>query len=537
MPLGPPTTPEGDKSASSVAIQQVHTLEMDVPLSQSVIWRMQRDFYVQRGLKAWTEDMVPQFMTNNPFIAEIYARIAFNFLCDCAEFVPSPQTPLRIFELGAGVGKFSYLFLRKLTDLLLNKGLAPGTIRYCITDCSESVVQEWRSNKYLAEFVSSGILVFERFQVGEEIHSRFLGSSGPMVVIANYVFDSLPQDAFDIKDQQIFETLVSTSETDPAGNKTLSALHRSYRNVPLGQQRYSRESWNKILDEYRRHLAAGMVLFPCTALEVLEEFHKFSDGRMLVLVGDKGFAHEEDLAFCQGPPTIEFHGPNCFSQMVNLDAIGKYIQAAGGLELLPEKHSAGLNICAFLQGRPEDEFPATKGVYAEARAAFDPDDLFTLFAWLNAHMEEMTVPQILAALRLTRWDPILLLRVYPVLARQLRTVGVERHDLRKAVLNTWANHYPVSQSENALAFACGVILLELGFFEDASSMFKISQQILGATAATSYNLGLSSIGLGRASEALVFMAEACKLDSAFEPARLSREKLEKETGLITEIPQ
>lgn len=526
MPLGSPTTPEGDKSASSVAIQQVHTLETDVPLSQSVIWRMQREFYVQRGIKAWTEDLVPQFITNNPFIAEIYARIAFNFLGDCGDV--STTKPLRIFELGAGMGKFSYLFLRKLTDLLLNKGLAPGTIRYCITDCSESVVQELRSNKYLAEFVSSGILVFEQFQVGEEIHSHFLSSSGPMVVIANYVFDSLPQDAFEIKDKQIFETLVSTSETEPAGNKTLSALHRSNRSVPLRQPRYSREPWNKILDEYRRHLVAGVVLFPCATLEALEEFQKFSDGRMLVLVGDKGFAHEEDLALCQGPPTIEFHGPNCFSQMVNLDAIGKYIQATGGSALLPEKHSAGLNICAFLQGRPQDEFPATKGVYAEAQAAFDPDDLFILFAWLNAHMEEMTVRQILAAQRLTRWDPILLLRVFPALAHQLRAVVLERYDLRDAVLKTWANHYPVSQNENALAFDCGVILLELRFFEEALSMFKNSQQALGASAPTSYNLGLCALGLGRASDALAFMVDACKLDPAFEPAQLSRQRLEQE---------
>lgn len=502
-------------------------LETDVPFSQSVIWRLQREFYVQRGIKAWTEDQVPQFITNNPFIAEIYARIVFNFLADCGDV--STTNPLRMFELGAGVGKFSCLFLRKLSDLLRNKGLAPGTVRYCMTDCSESVIQEWRSNKYLAEFVSSGILEFERFQVGEETHSRFLDSGGgPLVLIANYVFDSLPQDAFEIKDGQIFETLVSTSENGSAGSKTLSALQLSYKNVPLKPQRYSEDSWNKILNQYRNNLAAGMVLFPCAALEALEEFHKFSDGGMLVLVGDKGFAHEEDLALCQGPPTIEFHGPNCFSQMVNLDAIGKYIQARGGVALLPEKHSAGLNICAFLQGRPEHEFAATQGAYAEARAAFDPDDLFTLFAWLNAHMEEMTLRQILAALRLTRWDPIFLQRVFPVVARQLRTVGPERYDLRDSVLKSWANHYPVNQHENAFAFQCGVILLELRFFEEALSMFKVSQQVLGATAATTYNLGLCAIGLGHISEALGFMIEASTMDAQFEPARIMRRRLEQQ---------
>ena len=502
-------------------------LETDVPLSQSVIWRLQREFYVQRGIKAWTEDLVPQFITNNPFIAEIYAGIVFNFLTDCGDVSTAKQ--LRIFELGAGVGKFSYLFLRKVSDLLRNKGIAPGTIRYCMTDCSESVIETWRSTNDLAEFVSSGILEFEPFQVGDEIDSSFLRSSGgPLVLIANYVFDSLPQDAFEIRDGQIFETLVSTSENEAAGSKTLSGLQLSYKNVPLKPQRYFADSWNRILDQYRNHLTNGVVLFPCAALEALEEFHKFSDGRIVVLVGDKGFVHEEDLALCQGPPTIEFHGPNCFSQMVNLDAIGKYIQSSGGVALLPEKHSAGLNICAFLQGRAEHEFAATQGAYAEARAAFDPDDLFTLFAWLNAHMEEMTLRQILAALRLTRWDPIFLQRVFPVLARQLRAVGLERYDLRDSVLKSWANHYPVNQNENAFAFQCGVILLELRFFEEALSMFKVSQQVLGATAATTYNLGLCALGLGRTSEALGFMIEASTMDAQFEPAGIMRRKLEQQ---------
>lgn len=531
MPSGPSPIPEGDKSASSAADQQVHTLETDVPFSQSVIWRMQRDFYVQRGIKAWTEDMVPQFITNNPFIAEIYARIVFGFLCDCSEPPPSPEHPLRIFELGAGVGKFSCLFLRQLTSLLRGNRMPAETVRYCMTDCSEGLIQEWRNNPYLAEFVDSGMLEFERFQVGEKVESRFLSASRPLVLIANYVFDSLPQDAFTIRDGDIFETLVSTrapAQNKTAGAASLSSMQFSYKKVALGPERYPDPSWSRALNLYRNHLAAGTLLFPVAALETLQQLSRLSDGRMLVLAADKGFVHEEQISLCQSPSAIEFHGPNCFSQMVNLDAIGKYFQGIGGDALMPDRHSSNLNICAFVQGRAADQFPATRAAYREAQAAFGPDDLFTLLAWLNAHMEEMTVPQILAALRLTHWDPILLLRVFPVLARQLRAVVLERYDLRDAVLKTWANHFPVSRNENALAFQCGVILLELRFFEDAFAMFKNSQQALGASAPTSYNLGLCALGLGRASEALAFMVEACRLDPAFEPARFSRERLERE---------
>src|SRR5580765_1372025 len=102
--------------AGSSVSQETTVLETSVPLSQSVIWQRQRDFYARRGLKAWTEDMVPSYITNNPFIAEIYAAIVAAFIDDCQGLAPgeslpiSPENPLRILELGAGTGKFAYLF-------------------------------------------------------------------------------------------------------------------------------------------------------------------------------------------------------------------------------------------------------------------------------------------------------------------------------------------------------------------------------------------------------------------------------------------
>ncbi len=519
-------------------------LETNVPLAQSLLWRRQRDFYAQRGLKAWSEDQVPAYITNNPFIAEIYAGIAFGFLCDCmassraGAWPPSPENPLRILEFGAGTGKFAYLFLRSLTSLLRAENIASETVRYCMTDCTESLVQTWKNNSYLAEFVASRVLEFELLQAGEETLSRFLArndhstSGAPLVVIANYVFDSLPQDAFIVKDGQLFEALVTTQAKTDAGTEappeTLSSLQLSYENVVVAQGRYPDPAWNSILEQYRARLAAATVPFPTQALNTLQQIGKLTDGRMLVLAADKGFAYEDQLQLSQGPPALEFHSANCFSQMVNLDAIGKYFEMTGGRALLPDKHFSGLNICAFLQGPRDESFPETTAAYWQVQGAFGPDDLFTLMAWLNAHMEEMSVPQILSALRLTRWDTTALMRLFPVLARQLRNVTWERSDLRDTVLRVWANLFPITQGDNTLAFHCGVILLELRFFEDAAGMFRASQKMLGPSASTSYNLGLCALGLDRKHEALAFMVEACNLDPQFEPARKTRRKLEAE---------
>jgi tetratricopeptide (TPR) repeat protein len=530
--------------AASGSNQGTVVLESNVPLSGSLIWRRQRDFYVQRGLGAWTADRVPQFITNNPFIAEIYASLIFHFLCDCLEQDPqqaeliSPQNPLHILELGAGTGKFAYLFLRHLAPLLRAKGLPLETVRYCMTDCAESVLEPWRANSYLAEFAECGVLEFALFDTGKEVKGLFASgpAARPLVLIANYVFDSLPQDAFVIQDGTILESLVTTTAPDQADRDNaapsqapLQKLQLSHQNTAISLERYPDATWNQILEQYRSRLPGATVLFPCAALKTIAELAGLSDGRILVLAADKGYAHEDALALSQGPPAFEWHTPDCFSLMVNMDAIGKCFQATGGAAFMPDKHFSGLNICGFLRGLPGEQFPGAIRAYREAQAAFGPDDLFTLLAWLNAHMEEMSVAQILAALRLTRWDPVALMRLFPILGPQLRSVVAERTDLREAVLKTWANHYPVSQDENVLAFHCGVILLELRFFADAMAMFQTSQKIFGPSAATSYNLGLCAQGLGRSSEALACMAQACELDPKFEPARIARAKLEQET--------
>jgi tetratricopeptide (TPR) repeat protein len=562
MTIVPPSG-EGPKNVDRVADgdrihpasnQESVLLESDVPVSQSLIWRLQREFYAQRGLKSWTEDMVPQFITNNPFFAEIYARIVFAFICDCLEFREgespsvSVQKPLRIFELGAGPGKFAFLFLRQLEPLLRAKNISLNTVRYCMTDCSEILIESWSANPYLSEFVERRILQFQQFGTEGETGSRFLSgdglqqpeaSRGPLVVIANYVFDSLPHDAFLVKDAKIFELLQSTTAPWQEGGKpaceALSRLQFSYENLEIAAGRYAEQSWNNILEDYRQRLSGATVLFPSQALKTLKTVGEFTDGPMLVMVADKGYVSEDALLLSPGTPGFEFHSTNCFSQMVNIDAIAKYFQALGGEALLPDKQSSSLNICAFLQDRLSREFPLTKAKYQETRSAIGPDDLFALLGWLNPHMEEISVTQILSIIRLSRWDAAAFVRLFPVLARQVRTVSAERNDLRDAVRRTWMNHFPLNPQENILAFQCGVILLELRLFEEAFAMFIRSQALLSRSAANSYNLGLCSQGLGRSEEALAFMTEACLLDPAFGPALLARKKLE--TGTKTRAGQ
>jgi tetratricopeptide (TPR) repeat protein len=532
--------------AGATVSQETTVLETRVPLSQSVIWQRQRDFYARRGLKAWTEDLVPSYITNNPFIAEIYAAIVAAFIDDCqaqarGEALPiSPENPLRILELGAGTGKFAYLFLLQLTELLRERQMAPESVRYCMADCSDDLLAAWRSNRYLAKFVASGALEFELSPSNEGNTAAPVSSSskgnaarnqGPLVVIANYVFDSLPQDAFIIQNGVISEALITTS-AGPVADGNIpppSSLQLSFSHTDVPAGRYPDKLWNEILERYRSRLSAATVFFPAAALHLLERLAGSTTGPMLVLAADKGLRHEDDLSLRQGSPELEFHASgHCFSTLVNFDAIARHFWGHGGEAFLPQKHFSSLNLCAFLQHAPEQEFPGTRAAYRETAEAFGPDDLFALMSWLDAHLHEISLTQALAILRLTRWDPTALLRLLPIIVTKLRNAHAERLDLRDAILRTSANHFPVSEAENVLAFNSGVVLLELRFFAEAQQMFQVSEQLCGRSAATSYNLGLCALGLGRNKEALTFIVDACAQDPAFEPARSARAKLESE---------
>jgi len=73
------------------------------------------------------------------------------------------------------------------------------------------------------------------------------------------------------------------------------------------------------------------------------------------------------------------------------------------------------------------------------------------------------------------------------------------------------------------AFYCGVVLLEMHFYEYALGFFEVSIRELGPSAATSNNMGLCHQGAGRLSQAESCIVDATTLDPTFEPARRARD--------------
>lgn len=533
-----------DEAPSAASNEASLILEQNQRLSRSLLWQFQRTFFDQQGVEAWRQGIVPFYVTSNPFIAQAYARVVYGFLRDCAAvrdgqggFAPlDPSQPIYIVELGAGSGRFGAYFLKRLLGLIASYILSDVHVQYIMTDFTERNIAYWQAHPSLQPLVEAGQLDFARFDAGND-QELVLKSSGtvlspgtvknPMVVIANYCFDSLPQDVFYIADGQLYESLITLHSSQPVPDQMdqqfLAGLEITHEHVPATADYYDDPDLNHILRAYQEQLPNTFLLFPYAAFQCLRTFARLSAGRLLLLSGDKGYIREEDL-ISREPPEIAIHGS--FSMMVNTHALGQFILQQGGQVLsTPHRHTS-LGICAFLLGQPPGGYVETRLAYAEAIENGGPDDFYMLREGIRRHYNGFTLRELLAYLRLSGWDADLFIDCFPAIMEQAKNAPPAlKEEFYWALQQIWDRYYPIGEWYD-VAFCIGLLFYTWNYYHEALQFFQISLQRYGAEAATAHNIGLCYYALGQVEEALAWITQALAIDPLFQPAKELRLKLQ-----------
>jgi hypothetical protein len=500
-------------------------------LSESALWTLQRRWYEGRGVLAWRTSTVPHHATNNAFLARAYAEVVAGFLRDCAANGADPAEPVHVVELGAGSGRFGFLFLRAL-DALLGAG-GPGVTapRYVMTDLAPANVRFFQGHEALRPWAARGQLDFAVFDAAADAELRLLESGAtigpgalrsPLVVIANYVLDSLPQDAFALRGGELYECVVALcaerAVLDPDDDDPFRGLVTDVHDRPAPEPVYPEPELERILRDYARDPSDAALLFPVTALRCLRRLSDLSGGRMLLLAADKG---EVDAAGARalGRRGITVHGS--LSMEVDLHAVAEHFRQRGGAALTTSYRHTSLAVSACVEGVAHDE---TRRAFARAVERAGPDDLFTLW---RAHGPDTRDPAaLLSLLRVCQWDLDVLLSCAPRDRSVLREAPAPvRAELARAALRAWEGYYHVGEARDA-AFDLGLLLFALGDVASARALFERSRALYGDHPRTLYNLGLCHGVEGHADEAAACLAEAVRLDPA----------LDVEAGLLAKDP-
>jgi hypothetical protein len=462
-----------------------HIIAADQRLSQSLIWQIQRLYFQQKGMQAWQADEVPHTISSNPYMARAYAQVVLGYLRDCAAAqAVDPKQPIYIVELGAGSGRLAYHFLHQFFPRWQGLALADWPIKFVMTDFVPEILDFWQGQARFQPWIEAGVLDFALFDVMEKrpltLHHAHITltpdrMANPLILIANYFFDSIPQDSFVIEAGQLCQNLLTLlshqPEPDLADPTIWERLELAYEAIPLAEPPYEEPVYNQILAGYEAILPDTAVSFPNIGLDCVRYWQGFGNGRALLLSADRGVTLLDSLVG-QDVPLPNLHGS--FSLMVNYHAIGQYVELTGGQALHPAQYQDNLQVAAFLLGPPPQDGRETRQAFADAIGQAGPDDFFAIKQALEPHLDSLTLPQMLSYLRLSVWDTAVFHDCFPTLLTQVEQADpVWYEDVVLVLRHIWERYLPLGE-DDVLTGRMGQLLAVMGM--DTAVLNSTSQQ-------------------------------------------------------------
>jgi tetratricopeptide (TPR) repeat protein len=527
-----------------ISRQLPHTLESPQEFSASLIWELQRRYFTERGVEAWRQGEVPHYVTSNPTIANCYAEIVLALWRDRARLGADGEgghQPLTICELGGGSGRFAFYFLSRLAYLCEHASVPPGSFRYVLTDIAESNLDFWRGHKRLAPFFASGALDMARFDVGSpgELALRISGDTirwnglhHPLVVVANYVFDGVPQDLFHVSGGRCHHSLASLSvdenpdEFDAA--ELLAKLKVHYQDRPLDGPPYPEPWLQRLLHDYASALSDSHVLFPATALRCLHRMAQLSRQGLLLLSADKG-EHRLEALEGRSPPNPVRHGS--VSLPVNYHAFTSFCEHGGGLALTPASHPQSINVIGLLIVSDPAAHTATHNAYQRHVREFGPDSFFSVMRHARETIPQMSARDILAYLQLSHHDSHQFGRYLPRLQQLAADFDDEaRQDVIAAIEKVWSHYFPLGE-ELDLANQIASLFYAIDDYPRALTYFARSIEIYGEDTGTLYNMAACHHLLGENNEAAALLERVLELEPGHAEAASLLTRLDRAAGV------
>ncbi|WP_214626904.1 SAM-dependent methyltransferase [Paenibacillus agaridevorans] len=461
------------------------TNERRYRFSEAPIWEIQRQYYEEAGMTAWHNDQVPQYITSNPMIGGAYAEMIFGLLMDRAA-QGLAEEPVCIVEVGAGVGRLACHVLHELRSLIQYADIPLPPFRYWMTDLAMSNVLAWKEHPALQPFLEDGTLDVARFDAVQDTELHLLVSGErivagalkqPLVIVANYFFDGIPQELLYMGDGRVYETDVfirSAQRGENEGEEAAAKLDRlslRYEHRPAPEYEQEDYTYRDLIAFYQEELDESHLLFPSSGFTCLERLHALSTAGSALITADKG-DHKIDNWRNAPPPELIRHGG--FSFTANYHAFQYVFERQGALALFPPQHYKNINVgCILRLDRPK-AYVQTRLAYRRVVERFGPDEFYSLKEWLDGHLDTMGLQQFLGFWRLGGYDA----EFFAQSARRISELLPDAYedeldDITRGIELMWSSYYVMEQKYD-LALDAGLILFEMDRYKEAKTFLEAS---------------------------------------------------------------
>lgn len=480
----------------SVSKDAMHDLESARPFSESLIWQLNRDYYNNHGIDAWGQGLVPHQVTSNSKVGKTYAEIIFGFLKDLA-FKGQISDTVYVLELGAGHGRLAYHTIKHLEKLTNQIQIDLPPYCYVLSDIAEKNLEFFADHHQFQEYYEQGKLDVAYFDMvsSDTIELRKAGKTidscdlnQPLIVLANYLFDSIPIELFYVKDGQMSNvnlSLKSSINSDQVNSEDiLKSIELQYHTTLQTKAYYKEPIFNEILSSYKESLNHSFVLFPITSLRALENLKTLSTKGAVILTMDKGHHLIHDLEHTPAPD-MKTHGSMSFN--VNFNALGQHCERLGGTTWFPARSTFNLTAGCLLYIDDVNSYTDAKLAYQRYVDDFGPDELISLKKYSFKHYLDLTIDELLGFMRLSAYDSTVFLKLLPSLKQSLATITFnERYRIEQTLNEVWNMYFNITEPED-IAFEIGGVLYQLAYYNEALLYFTRSEKLFGVTADVYYN--------------------------------------------------
>ena len=518
-------------------------VEQNKRFSESMLWKLQRDYFDKEGINAWV-NQVPFFITSNPFISECYAQVVVAFIQDWIKKHPdSIKHPFYMLELGTGSGRFSFYTIRTVVELLEKFGLSDVKIKYVMSDFTKHNIKYHETHPALKPYIDKGMIDFAIYDMETEkpivlLHENVKLTSellvNPPIIFANYIFDTVSHDSFTVHEGKLYELLInlSTDESNIDGGKPVDMEKVTVdHSVNEAKQNYYNDPHiDSSLEIYKNSLKETSFLIPTGAIRTIKLLKKLANDKFIIISTDKGYSSLETLDNL-GHPSIAFHGS--FSMMVNFHAIAEYLKNTGGDAFLQTQRK-GIKTCVFSSGIKFNELPETSYVLEEFVEGFSPSDYFNLHRRISDSFQECDLDALASHLALSRWDPHIYLRINARINSLLAEADGDTVAYLAANMHKIANNYYYMPQSECVLFEIAVFYHSIRQFQTALDYYNAALPFVGEKFGLVYNIALCQHLLGDNEGALVNFKRSVELDPESTDAKEWVTFVEKELSGSTE---
>lgn len=485
-----------------------------VRFSKSILWKLQKRYFSEKGIEAWSSGEVPHYITNNVFISNSYAELIMAFLEDTNCVNAAVVKPFYVLELGAGSGRFAYHFLNQFTKISEKKGLSLNNFRYILTDISDKNIEFWINHPKFQPFFQQRVLDVGFYDVTKnaEIYLYLARETlspyqldNPLIVIANYFFDSIPQELIYFRQQVGYQCFVHFNSSDFSEkniSEIIKELSFDIEHEEIQENFFDDPHLQKLLIEYSKKLNEAYVLFPSDGIKCIEQLSSLSKNGLLLLLADKGIT---EMTHWEGEPVPELMCHGSFSLKVNFHAIKQYFQLKGGRTWISTKNWEHMYVGCFAMGGQNWKYSQLKKTFSKCVNEFGPIDYYKLTKEINNKIAQLSFDEIICYLETYYLDSHQYVKCLPRLIELVRNcIPKEKEQLSELIEKIWDRYYPIME-EIDLAYYTACLFYEMDYYEQAITYFDRSIKYYGKFSGTLYNKAVCHNFIGESKTAIVLL--------------------------------